>query len=209
MNIIRNSTDREELDYNFLLDCLKDYASPRAKITRLLKRKDLIRVKKGIYLFGVQHRRSLYSPEILANMIYGPSYVSLEYALSYHGLIPEGVEEITSVTTKRSIEFSTPVGRYTYRHIPEALFSVGFTCLPMIEQRSALVATPEKALCDLLYLRKFQVENEADLRDLLFENLRLDETALSRFRIGLLKQIRKAGGSHAIEHLITYLRSLR
>ena len=83
---LRNKCAGEEIDYTFIMDCLKDYSSPRAKLTALLKKGDLIRVKKGLYIFGSDYRKGPYSPEIMANKIYGPSYVSQEYALAYYGL---------------------------------------------------------------------------------------------------------------------------
>lgn len=78
----------EEFDYQILLNSLRGYAHPRKKITALLRKGEIIRVKKGLYIFGAQHRRSPYCRELLANLIYGPSCISLEYALHYYGLIP-------------------------------------------------------------------------------------------------------------------------
>src|SRR5512136_3222497 len=98
---LRARIDGEEFDYQTLLDSLKQYERPRDKITSLLRRGAIIRVKKGIYVFGPKHARRPFSREILANMIYGPSCISLDFALQYHGLIPERVESLTSVTTGR------------------------------------------------------------------------------------------------------------
>jgi predicted transcriptional regulator of viral defense system len=90
MNPIFQSILREEFDYQILQDALADYSRPRDKIRNLIKKKEIIRVKKGLYVLGDGHRKRPYSRELLANLIYGPSYVSLEYALSYHGLIRNG-----------------------------------------------------------------------------------------------------------------------
>ena len=79
----------EEFDYQALLGALQDYAHPRDKISDLLVKGVIIRVKKGQYIFGDSYRNKPYSREILANLIYGPSCVSLEYALHSHGLTPE------------------------------------------------------------------------------------------------------------------------
>ncbi|MBW1967626.1 MAG: hypothetical protein JRI48_09680 [Deltaproteobacteria bacterium] len=95
---IRKLAPFEEFDYQTLLCILSGYARPRDKITDLLRKGDIIRVKKGLYIFGEGHRKAPYSREVLANLMYGPSYVSLEYALQYYGLIPERVEALTSVT---------------------------------------------------------------------------------------------------------------
>src|SRR6202008_2894394 len=117
-----SKSQSEEIDYTFVMDCLKDYKSPRAKLTGLLQKGDLIRVKKGIYLFGPEYRKGPYSPEVLANKIYGPSYVSREYALAYYGLIPEYVVEVTSISTKRARNFDTPMGRFSYARLPSKLY---------------------------------------------------------------------------------------
>jgi predicted transcriptional regulator of viral defense system len=109
---LRKKVAGEEFDYQVLMDVLRDYEHPRDKITAMLRQGVIIRVKKGIYVFGEKYSRGPFSREVLANMIYGPSYVSLDYALHYHGLIPERVEAVTSVTSGRGRRFSTPVGLF-------------------------------------------------------------------------------------------------
>ncbi len=104
-------------DYQTLLSALKDYASPRDKISRLLRKNEIVRVKKGLYVFGQTGGKRKYSHEHLANLIYGPSYISLDYALHTYGLIPERVETVTSVTLDRTKSFSTPVGNFSFRKI--------------------------------------------------------------------------------------------
>ena len=74
---LRKQIPAEEFDYQTLLDGLKEYSRPRDKITDMLRKKMLIRVKKGIYVFGETYALGPFSREVLANMIYGPSYVSL------------------------------------------------------------------------------------------------------------------------------------
>ena len=93
---VRNRIRAEILDYQTLIDVLKDLSSPRDKITDLLRQGVLVRVKKGLYVFGDKYRRYPYSKELLANLVYGPSYVSLDYALDYYGIIPERVEALRS-----------------------------------------------------------------------------------------------------------------
>lgn len=90
VSTLRKTIPWEEFDYQALLQALKDYAYPRDKITDLLAKGVIVRVKKGLYVFGDAYRTRPYSREILANLIYGPSCVSLEYALHYHGLTPGG-----------------------------------------------------------------------------------------------------------------------
>ena len=88
-------------DYLYLVETLKHYTYPRNKINKMIKNGEIIRVKKGIYNLSPEYGGEIHYP-LLANLIYGPSYVSLEYALSYWGLIPERVEIITSITNKRN-----------------------------------------------------------------------------------------------------------
>ncbi len=202
---IRKKSQSEEIDYTFIMDCLKDYKSPRAKLTSLLKNGDLIRVKKGLYLFGYDYRKAPYSQEIMANKIYGPSYVSLEYALAYYGIIPEYVAEVTSVSTKRSRNFNTPIGRFSYHHLPVALYMVDFNLVLVRDNATALIATPEKAIADLLYLRKVQPETLDELSELLFEDLRFDDALIRKMRIGIFRDILKAGGTYALKLLIEWL----
>jgi hypothetical protein len=209
MNILRAKTDCELFDYTFLMDCLSRYKSPRSKITQLLRSGEVIRVKKGIYVFAPELRRSMVNVEMLANQIYGPSYVSREYALAYYGLIPEHVFEVTCMTTKRKKLFQTPMGRFSYTPLPKHLFSIGFTLTQMSDKSSALIATPEKALADLFYVRKFQIDTLEELVDLLFMDLRLDPQGIKKFRIGVLSDILEAGGSPILVLLINWLRNER
>jgi hypothetical protein len=203
---LRSKSQGEEIDYNFVMDCLKDYKSPRAKLTTLLQKGDLIRVKKGLYLFGSDYRKGPYSPEIMANKIYGPSYVSREYALAYYGLIPEYVTEVTSISTKRAQNFDTPIGRFSYVHLPLKLYQVNFNLVSVRNNETALLATAEKALADLLYFRDDHPETLNELVDLLFDDLRLDDALVSRTRIGMFTAILKAGGSSTIKLIIEWLK---
>jgi predicted transcriptional regulator of viral defense system len=180
---IRKEIPQEEFDYQTLLECLRDYARPRDKISALLKKGVIIRVKKGLYIFGDEYRRRPYSREILANLTYGPSYISLDYALQHYGLIPERVEAVTSVTTGRSRKFSTPVGHFTYRKISLNAFSIGMDRVEISDGHAFLMATPEKALADKLYDgRGIGVQTQKDLTLFLKENLRIDPTALRKLR---------------------------
>ena len=115
IEILRKLANREEIDYLFLVSALKHYARPREKISQWLKSGDLIRVKKGLYIFAGEAKESLYSLEVLANLIYGPSAISLSYALAFYGMIPERVSTITSITPKRCKKFGTPVGLFFIR----------------------------------------------------------------------------------------------
>ncbi|WP_282755063.1 type IV toxin-antitoxin system AbiEi family antitoxin domain-containing protein [Desulfuromonas thiophila] len=165
----------EEFDYQTLLDVVHEYARPRMKISGMLAKGDIIRVKKGLYVLGESLRRRPFSRELLANLIYGPSYLSLEYALHHHGLTPERVETLTSVTCGRSRTFDTPVGRFSYRMIPLKAFRTGMDRIELDDGRSYLMAVPEKALADRIVAdRGAGITTRKEVYDYLLSNLRID-----------------------------------
>lgn len=210
IEIIRNQISHEEFDYQTLLNGLKDYARPRDKISDLLQKGIIIRVKKGLYIFGHEYRRRPYSREILANLIYGPSYISLDYALQHHGLIPERVEAVTSVTTGRSRKFSTPVGLFIYRMIPLYAFRIGMDRIELGDGLAFLMATPEKALADKLYDgRGTGIQTKKELSDYIERNLRIDLATLQDFNPKDLDAIAQCYRSHKIRLLSEMVRRIR
>jgi predicted transcriptional regulator of viral defense system len=210
IEIIRNQISHEEFDYQTLLNGLKDYARPRDKISDLLQKGIIIRVKKGLYIFGDEYRRRPYSREILANLIYGPSYISLDYALQHHGLIPERVEAVTSVTTGRSRKFSTPVGLFIYRMIPLYAFRIGMDRIELGDGLAFLMATPEKALADKLYDgRGTGIQTKKELSDYIERNLRIDLATLQDFNPKDLDAIAQCYRSHKIRLLSEMVRRIR
>jgi hypothetical protein len=200
--ILLNKAPGEELDYGFVMDCLKGYKNPRVKLNYLLKIEALIRVKKGIYIFGKNFARQPYSSEVLANMIYGPSYVSLEWACQYYRLIPEKVTTVTSTTTQRSKRFSTPIGLFTYDHLPLQGFSVGVILNKFSDKQQALIATKEKALADLLVIRRGGFSSKKHFKEVLFEDLRVEEEDLESLNLELLRAIYQARPHSAINYLM-------
>jgi predicted transcriptional regulator of viral defense system len=162
-----------EIDSLQLKQNLKDYAFPRDRITKLLAMGDLVRVKKGIYIDP--HSQYPYSKEILANLIYGPSYVSLEYALRHYNLIPEAVRVVTSVTTGRRKRYMTPVGDFDYAHLPQHFFAPGVEYCSIDDTRGYMIASPEKAIFDMLYLR-YPDLSYSEIETHLFENMRIEES---------------------------------
>lgn len=207
---LRKRIAYEEFDYQTLLDALEGYSHPRDKITSLLRKGVIIRVKKGLYVFGDDYRRKPYSRELLANLIYGPSYLSLEYALHYHGLIPERVEAMTSVTCGRSRTFATPVGLFVYRMIPMDAFRTGMDRMELEDGRSFLIAVPEKALTDKIVLdRGTGVVTQGELHDYLRHDLRVDNAALRQLNPGRLAEIAGHYRSRKVQLLTSLVRRLR
>ena len=207
---IRRQIPQEEFDYQTLLDCLKDYAHPRDKISDLLKKGFVIRVKKGLYVFGDEYQRRPYSREILANLIYGPSYISLDYALQHYGLIPERVETVTSITTGRSRKFSTAVGLFTYRMVPLEAFRIGIDRIEISDGRGFLMATPEKAMADKLYdSRGMGIQTQKELGVYLEENLRIERAALRELKPTYLDAIARGYRSRKVRLLGDLIRRIR
>ena len=185
---IRKLSLIEENDYNFIKSVLAEYKNPRVKINEMLKSGKIIRVKKGLYVFGKELAEQPFSKECLANLIYGPSYISLEYALAFYGLIPERVEVITSVTNKRKKLFNTPVGHFSYRYIHPAIYAYGITLFEMDNYHSILIATKEKAMADILYFTE-KFENELQLKKYLLENLRVEIESLASFNLKIVSKL--------------------
>jgi len=205
---IRKMIPYEEFDYQTLLGALKGYAHPRDRITTLLRKGIIIRVKKGLYVFGEHDRKRPYSREILANLIYGPSYISLEYALQHYGLIPERVEAVTSVTVGRSRKFSTAAGLFAYRMIPMAAFRTGMDQVEMGDGRSFLIAVPEKALADKLRADRVSIRTQRELQSWLFDDLRTDPAAIQEMQPARLEEYAGRYRSRKILLLSKFVRRL-
>lgn len=206
---IRSQAPFEEIDYLFLTGALKGYAQPRNKISALLKTKALIRVKKGLYVFGAKVARLPYCKEMLANLIYGPSAISLEYALSFYGFIPERVEELTSITIRRNKNFDTPLGRFSYQHMPVARYSIGITRLEFPNNHFVLFATPAKALCDYLVLKAEPLKSLKNLEIFLLEDMRVEEESLFQLNLVLISELAEHYQHSNVTLLYNYLTGVK
>ena len=142
----------------------------RNNLTRWAKKGYLIRLRQGCFAFPEYKSNPDYSL-YFANRIYRPSYISLHTALSFYGIIPETVVQITNVTTLKTASFTNDFGEYSYKNVKENLM-FGYDLKPMADNRTIQFATAEKALLDLLYLYPFY-DNKKEL-----EELRLDEDYL-------------------------------
>ena len=177
-------------DYQLAMDRLAGYRYPRNKLGQLCKSGEFVRVKKGLYVPSSRGANPApVDPLVLAALIYGPSYVSLETALAHHRLIPEQVAEITCMTTKRSRTFKTPVGRYAYHSLNVRAFSCGMT-LEDAAGGTYFLATPEKALCDRLALIP-GVRAQSEIPALLEDDLRLELDEVVRLQTNEIQEIAK------------------
>jgi predicted transcriptional regulator of viral defense system len=162
-----------------ILEELKQYASPASKLSRMVKKGEYIPIVKGLYETDPSTPGYL-----LAGSIYGPSYLSFEFALAYYGLIPEAVYAFTSATYEKGKKkrFDTPFGTFTYRDVPAEVYPIGVRIVREGDY-SYHIASPEKALCDMLYT-KSPVANQKELRSLLFDDMRIDEKEFSKLDLG-------------------------
>jgi hypothetical protein len=210
---LRKRIAGEEFDYQMLMQSLRSYRYPRAKISALLKSKAIIRIKKGLYVFGDGWARRPVSREVLANLIYGPSYISLDYALHFHGLIPERVERLTCCTWGRARLFTTPVGIFSYRPISHAAYAIGVDQFAVESgdlARRCLMAVPEKALADKLAAdRRFSLIRTDALRRYVVDDLRLELKRLAGMDAALMAKIASAYDSPKIYGLVRLIRLLR
>jgi len=156
-----------------IMNQLSGFASPRSKLTRLLKEEALIKIRRGLFVDdpGTSQR-------VLAPVIYGPSYISFHYALAAAGLIPEQVKIVTSASygKNKNKVFRTPLGEFHYWYIPPAVYPHGIT-LQEDSGTSYLIATPEKALCDSIYKMR-TVTSIKDITELLIEDWRIEKSDL-------------------------------
>ena len=137
---------------HLILELLKDYQSPNDKISELIKSEELISIRRGLYITGPKMDLPTPEPFLIANHLRGPSYVSLESALSYWNMIPERAYEISSVTIRTSKLYKTPVGRFSYQQLKIPYYSFGIKNIEYSTKQTMLVASPEKALCDKVVL---------------------------------------------------------
>ena len=158
-----------------MLDLLKDYKRPNDKISELVKNGDLVALKNGLYVFGDKIDLPSLEPFLIANHLWGPSYISLESAMSYWGLIPERVYEISSITMKLSKKYATPKGRFSYRSMPLPYYSFGIYSTTLSPNQVALVASPEKALCDkIIATAGIFLRSPSQTMNFLLDDLRID-----------------------------------
>ena len=158
-------------DHMTLIQELRDYSSPKARITRMIKSGEVIQVRRGIFLDAHDHDYSLKS---LAAVIYGPSYISFEYAMAHYNLIPERVHILTSAVynKNKNRRFHTPLGDFYYYYLPAEVYPYGILREEENNQ-SYLIASPEKALLDMLYKARGVTTVKA-LSTLLFDDWRMD-----------------------------------
>jgi predicted transcriptional regulator of viral defense system len=157
------------------------------KIKRLEQTQEIIRMKRGWYVVAPTISREMLSPYLIANHIYGPSYISMETALRFYGLIPEAVYQTISVTLGVARSYMTPLGSFRYIHATMPYYATGIT-MATEAGISFLIATPEKALCDLIvFTPRLNLRYREEVLRYLEEDIRLDMDDFARMDISLLR----------------------
>jgi hypothetical protein len=198
---LRTTIPLEEFDYGILMSALSSLVNPRQKVTSLLKQGHIIRVKKGLYVWGEAWRKRPVQMEILANLIYGPSIVSGEWALSHHGLIPERVTAVTSTGPKPPKDFHTPLGLFRYERVPMEYHSLGMRRIK-IGNTGFLIASAERALCDrLLSIPGLYRPSLSQMGSLLEDDLRIEKDALVRLDVNMILALAQATRSPRLVQL--------
>lgn len=188
-----------------------DIKSKHDKICALEKKGDIIRLKRGLYVAHPDITGQQHSEFLIANHLYGPSYISLQSALRFYGLIPEAVFTICSMTTKRSWISHNSLAWFEYVHIDEKAFSIGIREETLENGTSFLIATPEKALCDLISdISHLNLRYRNEILVWLEEDIRFDMDELVRFDTSIMMEYAKVGKKkNMILQLIKIIESLK
>ena len=170
----------------------------------------IIRLKKGMYVASSQETGKPLSHELIANHIYGPSYVGREYALRYYGLIPERVYTLTSVTIKHSRDFENPTGNYTYQNCSPEYYHIGLR-IAQADGVNFVIASPEKALCDVInFSKNLYLRFLTDVEVYLEEDIRFDTDELASLDLEELKACAQVSRKrNSINTLIKYIEHVR
>lgn len=192
-------------DYSALKNKYSEYSNVNQKLSLEAKKGKLIRIRKGLYSDNLKE-----DAPIIANVCYGPSYISFEYALYHYGLIPEFVSMYTSAcyNKKNNKTFITQNVTFEYRSIPNDVFPYGI----MYEKNEMglryKIASKEKALCDILY-SKYPVRSIKDLKILLFEDLRIDENEFYKLDFNFIIELAPLYHSNSINTLSKYISEVK
>lgn len=179
-------------------DMLPNNLMVRNQVTQWVRKKLLIQLRRGVYILKEnQNRISKFS---LAHILYNPSYISLSSAMSFYGLIPDVVEQVTSITTKKTYLFENALGVFTFSHIKKDAFN-GFNHEKDEHGLDFFIAKPEKALIDYIYFNKVKTSDE------LFESHRLQ--AFENLDLEMVTEFAKKIGTKYIINIVKDLNKIK
>lgn len=190
--------------YQQLLFENNNYKNPKMKITRMVEKKEIYKVAKGIY----ETDRNV-NPYFLAEPIYSPSYISFHSALSHYNMIPDVTYAITSATfnKRKTKRFETTLGVFTYRDIPKSAYPFSFERIEK-DGYAYNMATKEKALCDTVYLYR-TIKSVAEMKQILLDDLRIDEEKIFSMDYYLIRDLAKLYHSVNLTFLEKYIRRIK
>lgn len=198
------------ITHQMLMGLLKDYSRPNDKLMALKEAGVLEPIKRGFYIAGNATSIAQPEPALIANHLYGPSYVSMEAALMHYGLIPERVYAITSMTVKPSKSFRTPLGLFSYTTLSLPYYSFGLDMVMVNTNQQVILATQEKALADKIVATPgVLLRSMSSTRDYLTEDLRMELSDLKYFDTDSMSSwLPSAPKRESLEILIKTLRRL-
>jgi hypothetical protein len=174
----------QPLSTQVLLGLLKTYQRPYDKIVELINKGHLVQLRKGLYMTSLSVSLQMPEPFLIANHLYGPSYVSLDSAMFYWGLIPERVYEITSVTTRISKRIETGNVIYSFTHLPISYYPLGILSVSLSPNQTILMASPEKCLCDkIITTSGINLRSKKQTMEFLVEDLRIEKDSLREMNL--------------------------
>lgn len=178
---------------SILASLFPDIKGSSQKVRSLERSKQIIRLKRGLYVCNPAVTGAELCIELIANHLYAPSYVSMSSALRYYGLIPEAVYTTQSMTLKHSRRFDTPLGRFTYTNMPKQSFSIGLTSV-QVGNCAFVMATPEKALCDLIaHSPQVSLRYRKEAERYLEEDIRMSLEDFKQLNAEIFKRYIKVG----------------
>ena len=180
------------VNQNILYSLYDNLKFPENKLVDLERKGCIVKIRRGLYVVSKKvHNREI-SSELVANHLYGPSYVSFETALAHYGLIPERVYATRSVSMKMYKIYNTPLGQFEYLKMPAPYFQIGISQKMIDNSYCYLIASPEKALCDLvLCTNNLRLQSAKAMNEYLEEDLRFEMSALASFNVSIVEQCLK------------------
>jgi len=170
----------------------------RLLLDRAVRAGEVLRLKRGLYVLAPEFRKSDPHPFAVAAMLYSPSHVSLESALGYWDLIPETVYQVASVGVMRNRDFETPLGFFSFRRVPTRNPKAGVNALQVDDNSWAFVATPLRALADMVYLDN-SISWGRNGKTYLLESLRIEAVDLEAIAYDRCEEIANAFVSRRVK----------
>jgi len=174
-------------------------------VHRAVKHGEVLRLKPGLFCLAQDYRKSHPHPFVVAAALHSPSHISLESALSYHGLIPEAVQIVSSVTTRRGRSFNTPLGHFLFQRVPANSPRAGIKAIRVDGNGWAFVANPLRAIADLVHLRK-EVQWETKGLGFLTDSMRIEEEDMSKIFVDGFEEVLESMRSKRTRTYLTRLK---